>query len=149
MGEPTKKIDHMVFNVRNLDEAVRFYTEVVGMRVVMRFNDRKMAFLSFGGDEWGPIRLFETGGTADADRQKNGFNHVAFHPEGGAPALEQLHQRLIEKGAKIDVVEHGSGRHQSVYFFDPDGNRLEFYTENPEWTKECQAKVAAAFADEK
>jgi len=45
MDEPKKKIDHMVFNVRNLEEAVRFYTEVVGMKVVMRFDDRKMAFL--------------------------------------------------------------------------------------------------------
>ena len=26
MNEPKKKIDHMVFNVRNLEEAVRFYT---------------------------------------------------------------------------------------------------------------------------
>jgi lactoylglutathione lyase len=149
MAEPKKKIDHMVFNVRNLDEAVKFYTEVVGMRVVMKFEDRKMAFLSFGGDEWGPIRLFETGGTNEPDRQHNGFNHMAFQPEGGDAALDQLHQRLIDKNAKIDIVEHGSGRHRSVYFFDPDGNRLEFYSENPEWTAQCKAKVAAAFADDK
>ncbi len=77
MNEPKKKIDHMVFNVRNLEEAVRFYTEVVGMKVVMRFDDRKMAFLSFG-DRLGDIRLFETGATADPDRQTHGFNHVAF-----------------------------------------------------------------------
>ena len=44
MNEPKKTINHMVFNVRNLDEAVRFYTEVVGMKVVMRFDDRRMAF---------------------------------------------------------------------------------------------------------
>ena len=103
-NEPKKKIDHMVFNVRNLDEAVRFYTEVVGMKVVMRFDDRKMAFLSFG-DRLGDIRLFETGATADPDRQTHGFNHVAFEPEGGLPVLDELHRRLIEKGAKIDRLE--------------------------------------------
>src|SRR5437867_2550467 len=86
MNEPKKKIDHMVFNVRNLEEAVRFYTEVVGMKVVMRFDDRKMAFLSFG-DRLGDIRLFETGATADADRQTHGFNHVAIEPDGGLKAL--------------------------------------------------------------
>jgi catechol 2,3-dioxygenase-like lactoylglutathione lyase family enzyme len=145
MEEPKKKIDHMVFNVRNLDEAVRFYTEVVGMKVVMRFDDRKMAFLSFG-DRLGDIRLFETGATKDSDRQTNGFNHVAFEPEGGLAALEQLHRRLIEKGAKIDRLEqHAGDGHRSVYFFDPDGNRLEFYWESPEWRAESARKVEATF----
>ena len=147
MNEPKKKIDHMVFNVRNLEEAVRFYTEVVGMKVVMQFDDRKMAFLSFG-DRLGDIRLFETGATADSDRQTQGFNHVAFEPDGGLPALEQLHRRLIEKGAKIDRLEqHAAGRHRSIYFFDPDGNRLEFYWENPEWRAESTRMVEAAFAN--
>jgi len=145
MSEPKKKIDHMVFNVRNLEEAVRFYTEVVGMKVVMRFDDRKMAFLSFG-DRLGDIRLFETGPTRDADRQTGGFNHVAFEPEGGLPAVDQLHRRLIDKGAKIDrLEEHAAGRHKSIYFFDPDGNRLEFYWENPTWREESAQMVAAAF----
>src|SRR5262245_61300932 len=118
MNEPKKKIDHMVFNVRNLDEAVRFYTEVVGMKVVMRFDDRKMAFLSFG-DRLGDIRLFETGATSDSDRQTGGFNHVAIEPDGGLPALEALNHRLIDKGAKIESLEeHACGRHKSIYFLD-------------------------------
>jgi catechol 2,3-dioxygenase len=147
MSEPKKKIDHMVFNVRNLEEAVRFYTEVVGMKVVMRFDDRKMAFLSFG-DRLGDIRLFETGATADPDRQTGGFNHVAIEPDGGLKSLEQLHQRLIDKGAQIErLEEHAAGRHKSIYFFDPDGNRLEFYWENPEWRSESAKMVQAAFAD--
>jgi catechol 2,3-dioxygenase-like lactoylglutathione lyase family enzyme len=149
MNEPKKKIDHMVFNVRNLEEAVRFYTEVVGMKVVMRFDDRKMAFLSFG-DRLGDIRLFETGATADPDRQTHGFNHVAFEPDGGLPALEQLHHRLIDKGAQIErLEEHASGRHKSIYFFDPDGNRLEFYWENPTWRAESAEMVKAAFGQDK
>jgi catechol 2,3-dioxygenase-like lactoylglutathione lyase family enzyme len=149
MDEPKKNINHMVFNVRNLDEAVRFYTEIVGMKVVMRFDDRKMAFLSFG-DRLGDVRLFETGATSDPDRQTDGFNHVAFEPDGGLPALEQLHRRLIDKGAKIDRLEsHAGGRHKSVYFFDPDGNRLEFYWENQEWRDESAQKVEAVFGKQK
>jgi catechol-2,3-dioxygenase len=145
MKEPRKHVNHMVFNVRNLDEAVRFYTEVVGMKVVMRFNDRKMAFLSFG-EHLGDIRLFETGATDEPDRQTDGFNHVAFAPEGGLDVLEQLHQRLIEKGAKIERLEEFTGgRHKSIYFFDPDGNRLEFYWESDAWREEIADKVEAAF----
>lgn len=136
MSELKMKMNHIVFNVNNLDEAVKFYTETVGMKVVLRFDDRKMAFLSFGGAHH-DIGLFEVGGTAEHDRQWHGFNHLAFEYEGGPDVLDGLHQRLIDNGAKIDNTEgHNAGRHRAVYFFDPDGNRLEFYWENPEWKKQ-------------
>jgi len=147
MDEPKKTVDHIVFNVKNLETAIKFYTEVVGMRVVMLFEDRRMAFLSFG-DRLGDIRVFEVGGTKEPDRQHHGFNHLALKPEGGLPALEQLHQRLIEKDVPIDLIEgHAEGRHKSVYFFDPDGNRLEFYWESPTWVQEWTAKVQKAFPE--
>jgi lactoylglutathione lyase len=148
MDEPKKSVDHIVFNVKDLDAAVRFYTEIIGMRVVMRFEDRRMAFLSFG-DRLGDIRLFEVGGTAEPDRQHHGFNHLAIEPEGGLPALDQLHRRLIDENVTIDLVEgHAGGRHKSVYFFDPDGNRLEFYSENPSWRQETAEMVRAAFPEQ-
>jgi catechol-2,3-dioxygenase len=65
--------------------------------------------------------------------------------EGGPDILEMLHQRLLALGAKIDNLEgHAGGRHKSVYFFDPDGNRLEFYWENPDWRREASGMVRAA-----
>ena len=144
MDEPKKWINHVVFNVRDLDEAVRFYTEVVGMKLIMRFEDRRMAFVSFG-DRHHDIGLFEVGGTPEHDRQWHGFNHIAMEFEGGPNVLDQLHDRLKEKKAAIDNLEgHSGGRHKSVYFFDPDGNRLEFFWENPEWRREAAGQVAAA-----
>jgi catechol 2,3-dioxygenase-like lactoylglutathione lyase family enzyme len=147
MQEPKKDMNHLVFNVRNMEQAIKFYTDVLGMKVVMRFDDRKMAFLSFG-NRLGDIRLFEVGATSEPDRQTLGFNHLAIEPEGGLPALEQLHQRLIDKGIKIDKLEsHAAGRHKSIYFFDQDGNRLEFYWESPEWQKEWGEMLRTAFGD--
>jgi catechol 2,3-dioxygenase len=144
MDEPTKRINHVVFNVHDLDEAVKFYTEVVGMKLIRRFDDRKMAFVSFG-DRHHDIGLFQVGGTPEHDRQWHGFNHLAMEYEGGPEILDDLHQRLIEKGAKLDNLEgHAGGRHKSVYFFDPDGNRLEFYWENPSWRAESAQQVKEA-----
>jgi len=141
MNEPKKAINHIVFNVHDLDEAVKFYTEVVGMKLIRRFDDRKMAFVSFG-EHHHDIGLFQVGGTPEPDRQWHGFNHLAMECEGGPEILEQLHERLLNKGAKIDNIEgHNAGRHKSVYFFDPDGNRLEFYWENPDWVQQSQQWV--------
>jgi catechol 2,3-dioxygenase len=146
MNEPKKAINHIVFNVHDLDEAVKFYTEVLGMKLIRRFDDRKMAFVSFG-EHRHDIGLFQVGGTPEPDRQWHGFNHLAMEYEGGPEILEQLHQRLLDKGAKIDNIEgHNAGRHKSVYFFDPDGNRLEFYWENPDWVQQSQQWVKEAGA---
>lgn len=123
MPEPKKWMNHVVFNVNDLDAAVKFYTEVVGMKLVMRFDDRKMAFMSFG-ERHHDIGLFQVGGTE---------------------VLDTLQERLVEKGAKMDNLEgHAGGRHKSVYFFDPDGNRLEFYWENPDWKRESADQVRDA-----
>jgi catechol 2,3-dioxygenase-like lactoylglutathione lyase family enzyme len=144
MNEPKKWINHVVFNVRDLDAAVKFYTEVVGMKLIMRFEDRRMAFVSFG-DRHHDIGLFEVGGTNEHDRQWRGFNHLAVEFDGGVEVLDQLHERLKDKNAAIDNLEgHTGGRHKSVYFFDPDGNRLEFFWENLEWRKEAAEQVKAA-----
>jgi catechol 2,3-dioxygenase len=144
VNEPKKSINHVVFNVHDLDAAVKFYTEVVGMKLIRRFADRRMAFVSFG-DHHHDIGLFEVGGTPEPDRQWHGFNHLAMEYEGGPEILDQLHQRLIDQGAKIDNLEgHNAGRHKSVYFFDPDGNRLEFYWENPAWSAQATQWVKQA-----
>ncbi|HCE21784.1 MAG TPA: hypothetical protein DF282_04625, partial [Hyphomonas sp.] len=92
------------------------------------------------------IRLFEVGGTDDPDRQHHGFNHVAFEPEGDVQTLDLLEARLQSHGAEIEGWEgHAEGRHKSLYFYDPDGNRLEFYWENPSWREESRQKVGKAF----
>ena len=118
------------------------------MRILVVEDEKRIAdFLCRGLEGAGyAVDAAGNGATADPDRQTHGFNHVAFAPDGGLPALEQLHRRLIDKGAKIDrLEEHAAGRHKSVYFFDPDGNRLEFYWENPDWLAESAQMVKAAF----
>jgi hypothetical protein len=42
------------------------------------------------------------------------------HYASGPEVLDGLHQRLIDKVAKLDNLEgHAGGRHKSIYFFDP------------------------------
>jgi catechol-2,3-dioxygenase len=118
------KVGHVVLNVKDVDASVRFYTEALGMEV-MRLREGNAAFLSFGAQHH-DIALFKA--PENAEMGKLGLNHIALQIEGGETELRQLYGRLIQHGAKIDhTTDHGMTH--SVYFFDPDGNRLEIFCE--------------------
>src|SRR6516165_1302891 len=53
------------------------------------------------------------------------MQHVAFavSPE----TAEQLHARLTERGIDCQLVEHAPGQKYSLYFYDPNGIRLELF----------------------
>jgi catechol 2,3-dioxygenase len=118
------KVGHVVLNVKDVDASVKFYSEALGMEV-MRLTEGNAAFLSFGTQHH-DIALFKAPEGAEAG--KLGLNHIAFQIEGGETELRQLYGRLIQHGAKVDhTTAHGATH--SIYFFDPDGNRLEIFCE--------------------
>ncbi len=119
------KVGHVVLNVRDLEASVAFYTTALGMELVTHNTQRQMAFLSFGTQHH-DIALCQA--PAGAERGGIGINHIAMQIEGGAEELRQLYGRLLTAGAQIDrTTEHSTTL--SVYFFDPDGNRLELFAE--------------------
>ena len=119
------KVGHVVLNVRDLGASLAFYTAALGMELVTHNTQRQMAFLSFGTQHHDiALCQAETG----AERGGLGINHIAMQIEGGVEELQQLYGRLLAAGAQIDrTTEHSTTL--SVYFFDPDGNRLEIFAE--------------------
>jgi catechol 2,3-dioxygenase len=119
------KVGHVVSNVRDLEASMAFYKTALGMELVTHNTQRQMAFLSFGTQHH-DIALCQA--PEDAERGVIGINHIAMQIEGGAEELKQLYGRLLNAGARIDrTTEHSTTL--SVYFFDPDGNRLEIFAE--------------------
>jgi catechol 2,3-dioxygenase len=121
-----RRLQHAVLNVRDVEASKQFYTEVLGMEVVSYNPERKMAFLSFG-TEHHDIALFQFP-TEAAMLEPNhlGLNHLALEIEGGEDQLKELHARLKAHQVRIDrLTDHVMSR--SIYFFDPDGNRLEIF----------------------
>lgn len=123
-----RRLQHAVFNCRDVEASVKFYTEALGMEVVSYNPERKMAFLSFGGEHHN-IALFQWATNTDmVDPNHVGLNHLALEIEGGEEELKVLHDRLQARGVPIDrTTDHVISR--SVYFFDPDGNRLEIFAD--------------------
>ena len=124
-------IDHIVLTTRDKEGCIRFYTEVLGMRLT-RFKtptEERIAF-SFGSQkinlhEWGrefsPRAHVAAPGTLD-------LCFIASVP------LEDVAARLKEKGVKIiegPVAKTGAqGPIRSVYVRDPDLNLVEISVYN-------------------
>ena len=133
------------FEIRARDQAVmeKFYTEVLGFIVSDRGlldrgpnQGRELIFLSHSPDEHHQIVLIPS----DVTDQGGGIGHVAFRVD----SLDEV-RRVYEKVrvlpyTKPEPVSHGNT--WSVYFRDPENNRIEVFTQTP-WhtTQPCRFEV--------
>lgn len=109
-------VSHLLLQASDLDELVTFYTDVVGFRVSER--------TEFGDGR--PLVLLEErmGLTPLPDeRAESGqaVEHIAFQ----VPDIDAVVDSLEEYDVPIDDGPKPTSYGTSVYFFDPDGNRIE------------------------
>ena len=120
------KVAHVVLYVSDVAKSVDFYSKNLGMEVMTNDSERGMAFLSFGTQHH-DFGLFRVRG--EATKGTLGLGHVAMVAEGGMDELKAIHAKLLENQVEVvSTTDHGVTR--SVYFNDPDGNRLEIFVES-------------------
>jgi catechol 2,3-dioxygenase len=120
------KLSHVVFFVSDVERSKVFYRDILGMELISdRPEDGPSAFLSFGTQHH-DIALFQA--PPGATRGELGLFHAAFQVDGGDEELRAIRQHVIDAGVEIERQQfHGITK--SVYFRDPDGTLIEFYTE--------------------
>jgi catechol-2,3-dioxygenase len=122
---PTQ-IAHIVHYSRRFKEMVRWYKDVLHMWASHE-DEETLAFLTYD-DEHHRIAIVHV---PEYKTQKDGvagFNHIAF-TYGTLSDLLLTHERLIGLGIRpYWTVNHGPTT--SMYFRDPDGNRLEMQVDN-------------------
>ena len=119
-----RKLGHVVLKVRDAQQAKDFYTRVLGLQVAYEDRQRGMVFLSFG-TEHHELALFQLATGEPPEATQPGVHHIAWQL-GSFAELQAAHRELVELGIPVEAtVEHNVTR--SVYFFDPDGNRVELY----------------------
>jgi catechol 2,3-dioxygenase-like lactoylglutathione lyase family enzyme len=137
-------VSHFEIRARDPKVMETFYTEVLGFIVSDRgvltagpAAGRELIFLSHSPDEHHQIVLIPSDAAAAPG---GGIGHVAFRVD----SLDEV-RRVYDKvrrlpHAKPEPVSHGNT--WSVYFRDPEDNRIEVFTQTP-WhaTQPCRFDV--------
>ena len=124
MPSPSK-FAHVVYRTRQIEAMRAWYLAVLEAEV--SFENRHMAFLTYD-DEHHRVAIMSDRRATDPVDRAFGVDHVAFAYD----SLEELldtHDRLAAVGIDpIWAVNHGPTT--SLYYRDPDGNKVELQIEN-------------------
>jgi catechol 2,3-dioxygenase-like lactoylglutathione lyase family enzyme len=128
-------IDHVVFRVRDLEAAIRFYTGVLGARLEKVQEEIGLWQLRAGSAliDLVPVdgQLGRAGGAPPGPEGRN-VDHVCFRilPWDGEAILAHLRSHGIEGEIVSRYGAEGDG--PSIYLSDPEGNALEL--KGPPWS---------------
>lgn len=122
-----KRIIETCLYVDDLDQAVAFYGDVLGLPLVSRVAGRHVFFRC--GD--GMLLLFNPAATQISTSEipthgATGQGHVAFELE--PDEIEQWREHLNAHNVPLELAYSWSNDGFSLYFRDPAGNSLELTT---------------------
>src|SRR3984893_2522133 len=121
-----RKLAHVVLRTRsNFDVMVKWYCVVLGAKIV--FNAGRLIFLSYD-DEHHRIAIAASEELAERPPRAAGLDHIAFTYED-IDALLATYARLKGEGI-IPLVGVNHGPTTSLYYHDPDQNRIELQVDN-------------------
>ncbi len=126
---PEAKLSHVGVFVRDMEKMVAFYKEAIGLMVTDKGVTGRgipATFMSSSPNEHHQL-LIAQGRNVDNDAMV--INQLSFRV-ASLDDLKIFHTRL--KSMNVDgmrITTHGNA--WSIYFFDPEGNKVEVYTATP------------------
>jgi catechol 2,3-dioxygenase len=138
---PEIGVGHVHLKVTDLERAVSFYRDALGMDLVARYGD-EAAFMSYDGYHHHlGLNVWHSRGAGPAPVNAAGLYHVAFiYPT--RKELANTVKRILKTGWGIDgSSDHGAN--VSVYLHDPDQNGIEIYYDRPadEWPRDSDGNL--------
>ena len=119
-----RAIDHVAFNVRDLEKSLEFYTKVIGLKITKREVSKPGIeyFLDCGPSLLGLIQAKDFDNSPVFTNEGLGTNHFSFRID--ARDFETMIGLLEARHVKIEFAKKRP-KSWSLYFYDVDGNKLE------------------------
>ena len=125
-----KGIGEVSIRVKDLDKMRKFYEEVIGLEVIRREEDYVFFKVAEGyGGHTQNLALFAATIPSETKSPQLSPEGTTLHHIALNVALEDFESersRLEGLGLKIHATVHEWLHVRSMYFYDPEGNHLEF-----------------------
>jgi catechol-2,3-dioxygenase len=138
MAKPSK-FAHIVYRTRRFEEMIAWYEKVFEAKV--QYRNPVLAFLTYDEEHhrfaFANLSALDPEGAASAGRPDTGVDHVAYTYASLADLVD-TYTRLKREG----IVPYWPIRHGptlSLYYKDPDGNRIEFQVDSFATAEEANA----------
>ena len=119
---------HACFTVGDLDRALVFYRDGLGLKEAFDFVDedgrRYGVYLHLGGRNF--IELFT--GVLDERAEKQSYKHICLEVDD----IETTVAELVDLGIDVGPIKMGKDQSYQAWITDPDGNRIELHHYTPE-----------------
>jgi catechol 2,3-dioxygenase-like lactoylglutathione lyase family enzyme len=131
-------INHLAMVTKDMDATIRFWRDLIGMRLVAGLGGKKYKHYFFEISAYDMIAFFEWPNVENIPEKDHGvpvkgpfaFDHVSLGVESDDD-LWELKDSLEAAGMWVsEVVDHGFIR--SIYTFDPNNIPIEFSAPVPE-----------------
>jgi catechol 2,3-dioxygenase len=125
---PDAQLSHVGLYVDDLARAKAFYTRIFGLVVTDegKHTGREFAFLSRNANEHHQLVLAYIGPRKKGD---SSLNQLSFRI--GSLEDLQIYWGLLAKEQVEGLEGRDHGNSWSLYFFDPEGNKIEMYVPTP------------------
>ncbi|MFS7160878.1 VOC family protein [Serratia proteamaculans] len=139
-ARPIRRLHHFAWRCRDAEETRHFYEDILGLPLVHVIKNDHVpstgeycpyVHIFFRMKDDSHIAFFDLGDGIAAQPSPNTpewVNHIALKVDNRAD-LDSMHQRLLAQGIEVIGVTDHDGYLESIYFFDPNGFRLELTTE--------------------
>ena len=136
-------LGHVVFYVKNLQESLAFYRDLLGFKEIGRVFNSTAAALTSGRThhELLLIQVGEAPGPLQGHRR--GRYHIGIKVGNNLDELRAAKRELEQAAVTIDGMSDHTVS-QSLYLQDPDGNEVELYVDADEsvWKNNPAAVLA-------
>jgi glyoxylase I family protein len=121
-------LHHVAVQTRDWEESLRFYRDLMGMRVIAEFGDdqRRLCLLETGGG--GHIELYGPSDSSPRERfsgRSDPYVHIAFGTRDTRAALERVRSAGFTVTVEPVELQAGPLRVVIAFFIGPNGETIE------------------------